>query len=222
MSESTASARRKRHPRNAAETRERLLHAATQEFCEYGYDGARMERIVATAECNIRMAYHYFGDKEGLYLAVLERVYTELREREQQLHLDGLEPVAAVQRLVEFTFDHFAGHPELFCLIRNENLLGGRMLKRSGLVTQQTTPLLAMIDGVLARGERGGQFRPRVDALQLYISIVALAQTHVSNRATLSILFNQDLADPAWLAGRRQHTVEVILAYLERREPSAG
>ena len=48
---------RKRDP---AATRARILDAATQEFCAKGFDGARMEQIVARAECNIRMAYHYF------------------------------------------------------------------------------------------------------------------------------------------------------------------
>lgn len=223
MPESRAAAapRRKRHPRNAAETRERLLQAATDEFCERGYDGARMERIVAAAECNIRMAYHYFGDKEGLYLAVLERVYSELRERERQLNLSHLEPVAAMRALVSFTFDHLAAHPEFISLVRNENLLGGRMLKKSSTVTQQTTPLLGMIRDILARGEHLGHFRAAVDPLQLYVSILSLALTHISNRYTLSIIFERDLADPAWLAERRQHAVDVILAYLERRDAAS-
>lgn len=205
-----------RHKRNAAETQERLLQAATEEFCERGYDGARMERIVGSAECNIRMAYHYFGDKEGLYLAVLERVYTELRARERELNLTHLEPVAGMRALVEFTFDHLAGHPEFISLVRNENLLGGRMLKKSSTVTQQTTPLLGMIRDTLARGEQAGLFRIGVDPLQLYVSILSLSLTHISNRYTLSIIFEKDLSDPAWLAERRQHAVDVILAFLER------
>ena len=70
--------------RNAAKTRERILKAAMEEFCAKGFDGARMDRIVEYAGCNIRMAYHYFGDKEGLYLTVLEEVYNQLRSRERK------------------------------------------------------------------------------------------------------------------------------------------
>lgn len=200
--------------RDARETRERLLQAATREFCEYGYDGARIQRIVAGAECNVRMAYHYFTDKEGLYLAVLERVYEELRTKEQALNLGGLEPVAGMRALVEFTFDHMAGHPEFTSLVRNENLLGGRMLRKSSRVVQQTTPLLGMIRETLARGEAAGEFRADVDPTQLYLSILSLSITHINQRDTLSIIFDEDLAAPAWLAERRAHAVDVILSYL--------
>lgn len=203
--------------RNAGETRERLLLAATEEFCERGYDGARMERIVRAAGCNIRMAYHYFGDKEGLYLTVLEHIYEDLRSKERELNLSHLEPVAGMRALVEFTFDHMADHPEFIALVRNENMLGGRMLKKSGKVAQQTTPLVGMIRDTLLRGERAGLFRAGVDPLQLYVSILSLSLTHISNRYTLSAIFEKDLADPAWLAERRRHAVEVILAYLQSK-----
>jgi len=207
--------------RNAGETRERLLKAATEEFCERGYDGARMERIVRKAGCNIRMAYHYFGGKEGLYLTVLEHVYEDLRSKERELNFTHLEPVAGMRALVEFTFDHMASHPEFIALVRNENLAGSRMLKKSGKVTQQSTPLVGMIRETLERGERAGMFRPGVDPLQLYVSILALSLTHISNRHTLSTIFERDLADPAWLAERRRHAVEVILSYLQSR-PTGG
>ncbi|MBT2772051.1 TetR family transcriptional regulator [Halomonas sp. ISL-60] len=200
--------------RNAHETRERLLQAATQEFSERGYDGARMERIVRAADCNVRMAYHYFNDKEGLYLAVLERVYEELRAKEQELNLSNLEPVAGMRALVEFTFDHMAEHPEFTSLVRNENLLGGRMLRKSSKVVQQTTPLVGMIRDTLERGEAAGMFRPAVDPTQLYISILSLSITHINQRDTLSIIFEQDLADPGWLLERRAHAVEMVLSYL--------
>ncbi|RUR46448.1 TetR/AcrR family transcriptional regulator [Vreelandella populi] len=204
--------------RDAQETRERLLQAATQEFCERGYDGARMQRIVSAADCNVRMAYHYFSDKEGLYLAVLERVYEELRAKEQALNLGYLEPVAGMRALVEFTFDHMAEHPEFTRLIRNENLLGGRMLRKSSKVAQQTTPLVGMIRDALERGEAAGVFRTTVDPTQLYISILSLSIIHINQRDTLSIIFEQDLADQGWLSERRAHAVEVILSYL-RIEP---
>ncbi|WP_447527907.1 TetR family transcriptional regulator [Vreelandella sp. TE19] len=207
-------ARPEKPRRNAGETRERLMQAATQEFCECGFDGARMQRIVRAAACNVRMAYHYFGDKEGLYLAVLERVYEELRAKEKALNLGGLEPVAGMQALVEFTFDHMAEHPEFTSLVRNENLLGGRMLRKSATVVQQTTPLVGMIRDTLERGEAAGVFRSAVDPTQLYISILSLSIIHINQRDTLSIIFEQDLADVQWLSQRRTHAVEVILSYL--------
>lgn len=201
--------------RNAVDTQERILQAAMDEFVVHGYDGARMERIVKGAGCNIRMAYHYFGSKEQLYLAALERVYGEIRRREKELHLDHLEPVEAMRRLVEFTFDHMLDHPEFTSLVRNENLMGGRMLHKSSKVAQETTPLVGLIQDILARGVHDGVFRSGVDPLHVYLSILSLSLVHISNCHTLSIIFQKDLTNPEWLAERRRHAVEIILSYLE-------
>jgi AcrR family transcriptional regulator len=206
---------KKPQKRNAEDTRERLMQAATQEFCERGYDGARIERIAKSACCNIRMVYHYFEDKEGLYLAVLERVYSELRQKEKGLDLEHFDPASGMRRLIEFTFDHMGDHPEFIKLILNENLLSGRMLKKSSKVAHETTPLVGMINGALERGEKIGVFRHGVDPMQLYVSILSLSFVHISNRYTLSIIFEKDLGNPKWLSERRIHAVDVIMSYLE-------
>lgn len=207
---------KKPQKRNAEETRERLMLAATQEFCERGYDGARIERIAKNARCNIRMAYHYFEGKEGLYLAVLERVYSELRQKEKELNLEHLDPASGMRRLIEFTFDHMGAHPEFIKLVVNENLLSGRMLKKSSKVVHETTPLVGMINGALERGEKVGIFRPGVDPMQLYVSILSLSFVHISNRYTLSIIFEKDLGEPKWLQERRTHAADVIMSYLAK------
>ena len=76
------------------------------------------------------MIYHYFGNKEGLYLAALERVYEELRGTEDARPCAISPPTAAIRRLVEFTFDYSRGHPELISLINNENLHRARHLRK--------------------------------------------------------------------------------------------
>jgi TetR/AcrR family transcriptional regulator len=203
-----------------AVTQERLLQAATVEFCRHGFNGARVDKIVASARSNPRMLYHYFGSKSGLYLAVLEHAYSELRERERALKLSDLPPAEGMRRLVDFTFDHFGGHPDLIHLINNENLLRARHLRRSKRATAMTSPLVSAIRDLLRRGERDGSFRPGIDAIQLYVSITALSYFHVSNRYTLSTLFEVDLADPAWIAARREHAREMLLAYLSPSGPA--
>lgn len=201
--------------RNAAATRERILASATKEFCTKGYDGARMERIVRGAGCNIRMIYHYFGGKENLYLAVLERIYAEVRGREAALNLADMGPEEGMRALVQFTFDHLLEHPEFVSLIGNENLMKGRFLKKSKQVPLATMPLVENIRKLLKSGQKAGIFRKKVDPIQLYVSILALSFVHVSNRYTLSIMFRQDLQDPKWLAIRRAHACDMILQYLK-------
>src|SRR5580692_4862063 len=57
--------------RNPQRTRERILAAALKEFAAKGFAGARVDLIARRAAINKRMLYHYFGDKEGLFKAVL-------------------------------------------------------------------------------------------------------------------------------------------------------
>ena len=195
-------------------TRDRVLRAGIVEFCRHGYVGARIDQIARRAGCNMRMIYHYFGSKEKLYVAALERVFGELRLEESRLHLAHLDPVTGVLALVDFTMDHLGRHPEFIALLGNENLLRGRYLRRSHVVPRASAPLLEAIRDLLERGRATGVFDRDVDPLQFYVSILSLCYVHVSNRYTLSITFNRDITAPGWLDARRRHVQQMVLAYL--------
>src|SRR3546814_4792067 len=77
---------------DAAATRAPILHAATEEFADKGYDGARVDEIAKQSDVNKNSLYHYFGSKEQLFVAVLERAYTTLRERQADLSIRGMAP----------------------------------------------------------------------------------------------------------------------------------
>ena len=78
--------------RDPAATAKKLLTAARREFAGSGLAGARVDEIAARAGVNKQLVYHYFGDKDALYLAVLEWVYEEIRAQERKLNLEGLPP----------------------------------------------------------------------------------------------------------------------------------
>ena len=205
---------RGRRARDSALTKESILRAATFEFCRNGLGGARVEAIAQRAKANMRLLYAYFGDKNGLYVAVLEHVYSEIRAAEQALNLDGLEPVAAMRGLINFTFDFFEGHQNYIALINNENLQRARYLRKSRKIADLTLPLVASIESSLRRGVAAGLFRSGVDPIQLYVSITAMSYFHVSNRYTLSAMFDKDLGETAWLELRREHAQDMILTWL--------
>jgi len=207
---------RPRHTNGEApQTRERILRCALREFAEQGFRGGRVERIVHQARVNLRLIYHYFGGKEELYLACLERVIVELRRAEQALDLGALPPLDAMRKLIDFTFEHMARHPEFIGMVRSENQLGSKgVLRRSRIVPSLTPALLVVIEDVLQRGRREGVFRKDVDAVQFFLTLHALAVVHLANRATLSTILGTDLADPAWRKARQRHAHEVLFAYL--------
>src|ERR1700722_18818620 len=64
-------------PRNPEKSRERILSAALKEFSAKGFAGARVDVIARRANINKRMLYHYFGDKEELFRAVLRHKINE-------------------------------------------------------------------------------------------------------------------------------------------------
>ena len=210
---------RKSAPRDAAETSRRIIAAATSEFSERGYEGARIERIVASAESNVRMVYYYFGSKEGLYLAVLERIYEEIRGKEQQLALDHLPPIEAMASLVDFTFSHFADNLEFAQITLAENLQRGQHVAKSSRIPEMSSPLIAQISALLRRGADAGVFREDVDPLQLYVTIVALACHHINNAHTLSATFGADLRSPDWRSARHTHARDVVLSYVMNLRP---
>src|SRR5947209_4218589 len=121
-------ARRQRDPE---QTRAEILRVAAVEFAENGFAGGRVDRIADQMRTTKRMIYYYFRSKEELYLAVLEHAYEGIRKAEQAIDVDHLDPVAAIRRLAELTFDHHEANPSFIRLVSIENIHRAEHLARS-------------------------------------------------------------------------------------------
>jgi TetR/AcrR family transcriptional regulator len=93
-------------------------------------------------------------------------------------------------------------------------LLRGKFIRASKRIPELSSPLISALDDVLRRGVASRDFHASADALQIYVSIVALSCHHLNDRFTLSATFRKDLSDHAWLNHRRQHVCDVILRYV--------
>jgi AcrR family transcriptional regulator len=202
--------------RDPEATRAAILTAATEEFAAFGLGGARVDRIAERAGINKRMLYYYFGQKEDLFLAVLERAYAKIRGEEQNLNLTQVEPTEAVRRLIEFTWNYYIENPSFPTLLNSENLHRARHLKRSARVRELHSPFVATIADVLERGARSGIFRSGVDPIQFYISIAGISYFYLSNNHTLSTIFDRDLMAPKARVERLAHMTEMVLGFLTR------
>jgi AcrR family transcriptional regulator len=208
--------------RDPQRTRAAILRAATAEIAAKGLTGARVDAIAKRAGINKRMLYHYFGDKEGLYLAVLEDTYTAIRTAEFGLNLTHLDPIAGMRKLVLFTWQYFIDHPEFLSLLTTENMNRAAYLKKSKRIRSLHVPLVGMISDLLERGTAQKIFRKGVDPVNLYISIAALGFFYMANRHTLSTIFGRDLSAPKRLQQRGEHIVEMVLTFLKPTEQIAG
>ena len=202
--------------RDPAKNQERILSAATAEFARHGLGGARVDRIAERAGANKRMLYYYYGNKEALFLAVMEASYERIRTAERSLNLGEIEPEQGIRRLVEFTWAYYLKNPEFLTLLNSENLHKARHIKRSRNIAAMHSPFVATIEDLLRRGMSAGKFRRGVDAVQLYISIASLSYFYQSNRHTLSAVFERDLFAPRHRAERLKHMVELVLGYLRK------
>lgn len=194
-----------------------ILSAARDEFAEYGLNGARIDRIAKRCGAGKNLIYHYFGSKERLYLRVLEGIYRQMRQEQADLTLRELPPVEGMRRLVANTFDHFARTPALIRLMSVENIHFAKHLKKSKSVKPLYEPLLEAIRSLLTRGQEAGVFRKNVDVVDLYISISGLAYFYLSNRHSLSWIFDRRLDERKRLKQRREHIVDVILGFLQHK-----
>jgi TetR/AcrR family transcriptional regulator len=200
--------------RDPAATRNKLLTAARREFAESGLAGARVDEIAARAGVNKQLVYHYFGDKDALYLAVLEWVYEEIRAYERKLNLEGLPPEQAIRKLIGSSFDHLALHPDCILLLNDENRSGARHVRGSRKLEAMHSPLVSMVSTILKQGVKTGDFRRGINPVHLYISIAGLSYFFFSNTPTLSAIFGKDLTTATAKRARRKHVVDLVMQAL--------
>jgi len=204
--------------RDSERTRSALMKAALKEFAQHGFAGARIDRIANSAKCNMRMLYHYFGSKEGLYVAVLEAAYADLRTKEAALNIDIEQPLEGMLELLRFTYLYFQNNPMFEGLLRAENIMQGRFVRRSKPVPEGAFSLKKMIGDMIASGQRQGIFRDHLDPVNVYVSMTALSRFHLANAYSMSSVLGVNLQDKHWREQRLDHCLEVFRAYLVREK----
>jgi len=200
--------------RDAERTRTDILDVATQEFADHGYSGARVDEIAARTRTTKRMIYYYFGGKEQLYIAVLERAYAEIRAAERTVAVDELDPVSAIRQIAEITFDHHEAHPAFIRLVGAENAQRGRHMTRVARLVDLNSSAVGVLRGVLDRGLAAGLFRADVDAVDVHMMISAFCFFRVANQHTFGALFGRDLLDPATRQHYRTMAADMVTGYL--------
>ena len=204
-----------RPARDPERTRRKILKEATAAFAAKGFDGARVDSIAARCGLSKNMLYYYFGNKEGLYVTVLEAMYERFRGRQPDLSASNGNPEAAMRQLVEHTFAAFRDHPEAIRLLNDENLHKARHIRTSKRIRALYDPLVASIAQVLDDGVAQGVFRGGIDPQFLYISLSSLAYHYLSNQFTLQLALGIELSSDGvrrdWLA----HIADMVICFCQ-------
>ena len=113
-------------PRNKAESHERIVAAAKDEFLTYGFENASMRRIAANAGITASGLYKHFPNKEEMFAHLVQPMLDEFfvlyRQKEQEEH-DAIEQVGAAAAFLnedalytmEFIYDHLDAFRLLVC-----------------------------------------------------------------------------------------------------------
>lgn len=195
-------------------TREDILDVATEEFSVFGLSGARVDSIAEKTRTSKRMIYYYYGSKEGLYLAVLERAYRKIRSLESDLQLAELPPEEALRQLIGTTFDHDEQNPDFIRLVSIENIHHAMHMKRSSEIADLNISVIRTIQGIVDRGLEIGTFKRPADAIDIHMLISAFCFFRVSNRYTFGTIFQRDLSEPALYARHKMMITDAVISYL--------
>ena len=203
--------------REAAETRENILQVATAEFSEKGLAGARIDEIALRTASSKRMIYYYFGGKDGLYRAVLERAYTRIRAQEQDSRFEDLAPEQALRAMIGHNFDYHFENPEFVRLVMNENVHHGEYIAAIHGIRDRNHSVIAQLGAILEKGAAQGVFRDALDPVDIHSTISALSFYNVSNRYTFKNNFGVDFAAPGVRAKRREQVIDCVLNWVLKR-----
>jgi len=194
-------------------TREKILKYATDEFARFGFGGARTDRIAARCKLSKNMLYYYFKSKEGLFIAVLERMYQTLRDNQRDLSIRASDPLRALEQLIRHTFHAFESNPNTILLLNEENKHRAKYIRKSHRTREMYYPLIDTVGLVLEKGQREGVFRPGLDPTDVYLTLASMCYHVLSNQYTLEIALNRNFGATRVKSKWLDHIVDVISMY---------
>jgi AcrR family transcriptional regulator len=206
----------------AEQTRQNILKVATEEFAAYGLSGARVDAIAERTLASKRMIYYYFGGKQGLYSAVLEKAYADIRAEEAQSDFANMPPREALQKLIEVTFEYDENHTRFISLVSTENIHRAKTISKLPSIRRINESVIRTLEDILERGQATGEFRQNLVALDVHLLISAFCFFRISNRHTFEASFDCDLFDPKLRARHRRMIVEAILSYVESADSAVA
>ena len=208
--------------RQPDQARQAILKAALLEFAQEGMAGARIDHIARAARVNKALLYYYFKDKEQLYGAVLDQVFSGLAERINEVLDRDLPPREKVLAYAAAHFDYIAASPLYPRVVQREMMRAGRAGSPHicRMVEQFLRPVQMRLGELFRTGMQSGDFRP-VDAAHFVFSIVAMNVFYFSSAPVIALLSHSDPLAPAAVAARRAAVLDLIAAALFA-PPTAG
>jgi AcrR family transcriptional regulator len=189
--------------RNPGRTRERILSAALKEFAANGFAGARVDMIARHAAINKRMLYHYFGDKEGLFRAVLRR---KISERQAWAEASSGEPT----EVLPFWFEAACKDADWVRMLEWEALQGA-----GKKVIDKKERLAAVARGLerIRRRQARGQLSSEFDPRHVMLTMRSLTMFPVAFPQLTELVMGRSVFDPKFQRDRAKFLKKFAVAF---------
>jgi TetR/AcrR family transcriptional regulator len=191
------------------QTREAILAAAEAEFADHGFDGARVDAIAERSGFNKNLLFRYFGEKLGLYAAVLRRADQELHELQAQVFspLVTQQPATALATVIEVIFDYLVNHPRFLRILTWEMAAGWRTTAH--IITEDDREEMSHLGPMLQHTRWLSS--PFVPAIQLTM-LVQVCHSYLAFLPLYQLLFpNEDVSSPKALAHAREYLTTFLI-----------
>jgi len=197
--------------RDAEATKGRILDAAEEEFAKGGLLGARTEAIAANIGVTKSMIFYHFGDKEGLYQAVLERAIALRIRSIQKIDIHSIEPKDAMRALVGAFIDDIVVNQNLPAIFFYEGIQNKGKYYGQIAIESIYRPFVEVIE----RGIKSGQFR-KCDPLHVSVNIMGMCVFYFCHHENVKHLWpaGTDLLSKDMRAQHRSEAVEQVVASL--------
>ena len=199
-----------RRERNSAATKLRLLDAAEHEFAARGFTGVRLRDIAEAAGVQSALIHHYFGDKQGLYRAVLDRVLLPTSTESWTLLASGRDLDGLLDGFAEMLLRFHAAHHNLLAILRHEAIAGSDVL--SEITRERTLPVITALRAVLVEAQARGQIRADVTPEEIIVAGMSMVAYPFLEAQMLGIVMpSVVISDDAALLRRKKAIIAILL-----------
>ncbi len=196
------------------ESRAAILEAAVAEFADHGIAGARTDAIARAARVNKALLYYYFKDKDALYEAVLDHVFSGLRERVMPVFESKVPPRQKILDYLGAYFDYIAANPRFPRVVQAEWMRSGAGVARMQRVAEEYfRPIFEKLVGVLREGIAAGEFRA-VNPMDFLPSMAAVIVFYFTSAPLMKTLLKVDPLSVKRIRERRAFVLDFISAAL--------
>jgi TetR/AcrR family transcriptional regulator len=172
----------------ATSAREQILDAAEGLFARKGLEPTTIKEIGAAAKQNPALLYYYFGSKEELYRAVLQRVMSGMLARGSAAFDAAPGPAEAIRALVAAQMEFVLGHPTAPRLLVRE-MIDHEAREAEAMLLQLAAALFQRLCGVIEQGQRDGVFRKDLEPRFAAISTIAQVVYFIIARPAIGLFF---------------------------------